>query len=286
MAADLHTHSTRSDGVLAPAELIRQAHAAGLAALALTDHDTLAGIDEARVAAATFGIRLLPGVELSVRDSERIEDHLLGLFVDPGSAELQAFLSELQAQRESMAQRTIDALAQLGVPVDLQRVHELARGAVVTRPHIARAMVEAGHVASEQEAFERFLGSGKPAAPPRPAPDPATAIRLVREAGGVSSLAHPVFPQDAEAAERLAGLPKRLDALVSAGLQGMECYYPDATPEVTKRLLGLARERNLVVTGGSDFHGPGKAPNAPLGQHAVDERVLRDLESARMRTTV
>src|SRR3954471_12640672 len=147
MPADLHTHSSRSDGVFAPAELIRQAHVAGLDSLALTDHDSLAGIAEAGAAASALGIRLIPGVELSVRDAERTEDHLLGLFVDPASEALLAFLQRLQADRERMAELTMEALAQLGVAVDPLRVRELARDAVVTRPHIARAMVEAGHVA-------------------------------------------------------------------------------------------------------------------------------------------
>src|SRR5215471_7678512 len=158
MHADLHTHSSRSDGILAPAELVMQATSVGVECIALTDHDTVAGIGEAVAAARTLGrIQVIVGVELSVRDASGIEDHLLGLFIDPGAPSLQAYLTELQRSRERMAERTIELLASLGVRVSRERVAELAAGAVVTRPHIARAMVEAGHVASEQEAFERYL---------------------------------------------------------------------------------------------------------------------------------
>jgi 3',5'-nucleoside bisphosphate phosphatase len=285
MAADLHTHSSRSDGVFAPAELIHQAEQAGLDCLALTDHDSLAGVDEARAAASERSVQLIAGVELSVRDAEGIEDHLLGLFVDPANTTLNSFLGKLQADRENMANQTMDALDRLGLSINRQRVHELARGAVITRPHIARAMVEAGLVKSDQEAFQLYLGSGKPAAPPRPSPDPATAIGIVREAGGVVSLAHPVFAQDNDAAARLNSLPTRLEMMIQAGLKAMECFYPDATPEVTERLIALARERNLIVTGGSDYHGPGKAPFAPLGQHSVNAEVLEQLAAARQKET-
>jgi predicted metal-dependent phosphoesterase TrpH len=282
MHADLHTHSSRSDGILAPAELVMQATSAGLECIALTDHDTVAGIGEAVAAARTLGsIQVIVGVELSVRDASGIEDHLLGLFIDPDAPSLQAYLTGLQRSRERMAERTIELLASLGVPVSRERVAELAAGAVVTRPHIARAMVEAAHVASEQEAFERYLGSGKPAAEARSSPDPATAIAAVHNAGGVAGLAHPVFAQDAAAAERLAGLPARLDALLKAGMQAMECDYPDAPSDLRLKLRELARERGLIATGGSDYHGPDKAPFAELGSVTVDGQVVDALRALR-----
>jgi predicted metal-dependent phosphoesterase TrpH len=278
--ADLHTHSLRSDGLLAPGELVRAARAVGLDCLALTDHDSVAGIDEAAAAAVEIGITLIVGVELGVRDAAGVEDHLLGFFIDPAAASLQAYLGQLQADRLAMAEQTLVLLEQLGFPVSRQRVAELAAGAVVTRPHIARALVEAGHVASEQEAFDRLLGSGRPAAPRRPSPDPATAIGAMRNAGGTTALAHPVFAQDADAAERLAALPARLDAMLQAGLQAVECFYPDATPEITEQLLALTQQRKLIATGGSDYHGPGKAPYAPLGRVVVDAEVVQALRAA------
>jgi len=279
--ADLHTHTSRSDGLLSPTELVRQARAAGLECLALTDHDSLAGIAEAAEAADHEGLQLIPGVELSVRDADGIEDHLLGFFVNPDAPALQAFLNKLQREREEMAERTMQALDALNMKLSRERIAELARGAVVTRPHIARAMVEAGYVASEQEAFDRFLGSGKPAAQARPSPDAATAIRMVREAGGAAGLAHPIFTQDADAAMRREQLPRRLDAMVEAGLTAIECDYPDSNPELTEHLRALAQQRSLIVTGGSDYHGPGKAPGAPLGQPSVDGEVVEKLRSTR-----
>ncbi|MDQ3810195.1 MAG: PHP domain-containing protein [Chloroflexota bacterium] len=281
--ADLHTHSTRSDGLLAPAELVREARRVGLDYLALTDHDSVAGIAEAEHAASLVNITLIVGVELSVRDASGVEDHLLGLYVDPSAPSLRTYLGRLQADRQAMAERTLSLLCELGVPVSRERVAALAAGAVITRPHIARAMVEAGHVADEREAFARYLGSGGPAAPRRPSPEPAAAIAAIHNAGGVAVLAHPVFSQDREAASRLEGLASRLDAMHSLGLQGLECHYPDATAELTSHLARLAVERGLIVTGGSDYHGPGKAPFVPLGQVTVQEAVIRALRAAKRR---
>jgi hypothetical protein len=262
---------------------MHEARRVGLDGLALTDHDSVTGIEEATAAAAELGLELIVGVELSVRDAAGVEDHLLGYFIDPQAPSLQAYLTRLQADRVAMAEQTISLLEQLGVPVSRQRVAELAAGAVVTRPHIARAMVEAGHVQSEQEAFQRYLGSGKPAAKPRPAPDAATAIAAMRAAGGTTGLAHPVFAQDAEAATRLEQLPARLEQMLAVGLQAMECAYPDATPAITERLTALALGHKLIVTGGSDYHGVGKAPFAPLGQITVDGPVVEALRAGAAR---
>jgi predicted metal-dependent phosphoesterase TrpH len=284
--ADLHTHSNRSDGLLAPAELARQARAAGVECLALTDHDSVAGVAAAAAAGQALGVQVIPGVELSARDvdphtGERSEDHLLGFFVDPSAPSLLGYLAGLQEARVAMAHETLAALARLGVPVDPARVAQLAEGAVITRPHIARALVEAGHVASEREAFDRFLGTGRPAAPERPAPGPATAIAVVRTAGGAAGLAHPVFAREPDWAERLARLPARLERLRAEGLMAVECFYPDATPAITDQLLAWTRERGLIATGGSDYHGPGKAPCAPLGHCAVGGEVVEALRAAR-----
>jgi predicted metal-dependent phosphoesterase TrpH len=184
-----------------------------------------------------------------------------------------------------MAEETITLLDRLGVPVDPARVSELAAGAVVTRPHIARAMVEAGHVASDSEAFDRFLGNGRPAAPERPAPDPATAIATVHAAGGVVGLAHPVFSQDAGWPVQLAHIPTLLDQMVEHGLAAVECYYPDATPAITGQLVEWTRQWGLVATGGSDYHGPGKAPFAEIGANAVDLGAVHALLARRRAVT-
>lgn len=286
LTADLHTHTRRSDGVYEPAELIRLARAAGLACLALTDHDTLAGVAEAHAAGVETGVRVIPGVELSVRDvdpasGQCLDGHLLGFFVDPAAASLEAYLQELQEGRVQVARETVAILARLGMPVSWERVTELAAGAVVTRPHVARAMVERGYVAHEREAFDLYLGNGKPAAPERPVPSPARAIRAVRNAGGIVGLAHPVFGQERDWAEQLERLPARLDRLAAEGLVALECHYPDATPAITRQLRVWAHERGLIPTGGSDYHGPDKSPLAPLGHSAVGLEVVEALERAR-----
>jgi predicted metal-dependent phosphoesterase TrpH len=278
MLADLHTHTSRSDGVLAPGELVRQARAAGLECIALTDHDSLAGVEEALAAGSGVGLRVIAGVELSVRDAERNDEHLLGWFIDPSSAVLQAYLAELQDSRRAMAAQTLKLLAGLGVPVSAERVAELAAGAVVTRPHIARAMVEAGHVGSEREAFERYLGTGQPASAERPSPSPERAIGAIRSAGGVAGLAHPVFEQDGNARERRASVAVRVDRLAEQGLAAVECFYPDASDALRVDLARLAATRGLVATGGTDYHGPEKAPFAPLGTVTAPPDTVQALE--------
>jgi predicted metal-dependent phosphoesterase TrpH len=285
MTADLHTHTNRSDGLLAPADLVKSAKSAGLRTIAVTDHDSVAGIDEACAAAARLGIEVIPGVELSIRErdpetDEVTDHHLLGLFVDPAEASLGEFLEQVQEGRRAMARDTLASLEQLGMHLDPHRVEELAAGAAVTRPHIARALVEAGYVASEREAFERFLGNGKLAAPERPAPSAAEAIAVVRAAGGIPGLAHPVFTRDGGWQARLAALPRQLDRLLPLGLGAVECFYPDATPEVSEWLGRWTSERDLIVTGGSDFHGPGKAPYVALGHSAVADSVVEVLRRA------
>ncbi len=284
--ADLHVHTNRSDGTLSPTELVEMAQAIGLSCLAVADHDSLAGVAEATAAGARLGVAVIPSVELSVRDPDPAtgrggDDHLLGFFVDPSAPTLASYLAELQETRLAMARETIQRLKDLGVPVDPDRVAELATGAVVTRPHIARALVEAGHVASEREAFDRFLGTGRPAAAERPSPTAATAIEIVRSAGGTVALAHPVFAQDPEWAEKLERVPGRLDDLAARGLAAVECSYPDATPAIAERLLAWTLERRLLPIGGSDYHGPGKAPYVSLGHVTVDRATVDRLRDTR-----
>lgn len=285
MVADLHAHTKRSDGLLEPAELVAAAQAKGLHALAITDHDSVAGIEAARAAAAERGVELVAGVELSIRDVDptsghTTDHHLLGWFVDPSATALLSFLDRLQEERRSTARLTLALLDQMGLPVDPARVAQLAAGAVVTRPHIARALVEAGHVTSEREAFERFLGSGRPAALERPSPSATDAIGAIRGAGGVAGLAHPVFSQDPGWRERLVTLPAQLDRMAAAGLRAVECAYPDATPAIAEQLTAWARERGLVRTGGSDYHGPGCAPYVELGHSAVTQAVVEALRAS------
>lgn len=244
---DLHCHSTASDGALAPSEVVARAAQMGVTTLALTDHDTFAGVAEARVAADRLGIRVIPGVEMSVAIRPG-SMHLLGYFADPEPAGLTAELARLREGRVERARRIVATLATLGAPIDLAAVLARAAGPV-GRPHIAAELVAAGHVTTRQEAFDRFLGDGSPAWRPSLGLDPIAAVRLVRQSGGAPVLAHP-------ASLRLG--PRHLEPfirrLAAAGLAGIEVHRPDHPPDLHRRLATLAARAGLIASGGSDFH--------------------------------
>jgi predicted metal-dependent phosphoesterase TrpH len=246
---DLHAHSTASDGTDPPAEVMRQARAAGLDVIALTDHDTLAGHDEARRALPP-GLALVPGMELSCRlDGHSV--HLLAYHVDPAHAGLAEQLHAITTDRVRRARDMVGKLRGLGVDITWEQVAAIAGDGVVARPHIARAMVAAGAVARPDQAFTaEWIGTGGRAYVSRYALDPEDAIRLVSSAGGVSVLAHPGAPQGGwvigdEAVARLA----------AAGLAGLEIAHPDHDDAERIRLAALAATLGLVSSGGSDDHG-------------------------------
>ena len=270
MLCDLHTHSDRSDGRLAPAALIDEAHRHGVTALALTDHDTLEGIAEASERGRALGIEVLPGVELSVsEDSGKRQCHLLGYGVSCGAGPLLEVLEQLRVARERRADLSLDALRAQGIELDRDRVREIAGHGTIGRPHVARALVEAGHCADSDEAFTRFLRTGRPAYVPSPGLTARDAIALVHQAGGVASLAHPPL---SIGLDREGGLEKLVGRLVVLGLDGLEVDHPKHTPHQRKRLARWCREHDLVATGGSDFHGEGH-PERRLGR-ARDGRPL------------
>ena len=250
MRADLHVHSSASDGTDPPAEVMRRAARAGLDVVALTDHDTVAGHAEARQALARSPpVTLLPGMELSCRLDGR-SVHLLAYLFDPVSPELAAELSRIRDDRVLRARAMVDRLAGLGVDISWDQVAAIAGPAVVGRPHIARAMAASGAIASPREAFTRdWIADGGRAYVGRYALDPVRAIGLVRAAGGVAVLAHPRAGRDTLVSdEQIAGL-------AAAGLAGLEVFHPDQSDTERARLLALARDLALVATGGSDDHG-------------------------------
>lgn len=275
---DLHTHSTASDGQLTPGELVEKAASLGLYALALTDHDTVAGIDEARSVARRIGFTLIPGVELSV-DWPTGECHILGYFLDHRSPQLQAALDTFREGRLLRGKRMVERLGSLGLPLSWERVQQLAQGGTVTRAHLAAALQEAGHVASRQEAFDRYLGHGRPAYVPRDKLSPEDAIRLIVRAHGIAVLAHPTFvePERAWSATLEQQIPwPFLERLLRAGLHGLEAYYGEYPPDLSARLCGLAAHYGLIVTGGSDFHGHEEKPTlgcASMPLEALDNLV-------------
>ena len=248
MRADLHVHSSASDGTEPPAEVMRRAALAGLDVVALTDHDTVAGHAEAR--RALIGpLTLLPGMELSCRLDGR-SLHLLAYLFDSDSEELAAELVRIRDDRVLRARAMVSRLTDLGVGISWGQVAAIAGPAVVGRPHIARAMAAAGAVASPAEAFTRdWIADGGRAYVGRYALDPVRAIGLVRDAGGVTVLAHP-------RAERAFGVSdEQISRLAAAGLAGVEVYHPDQTEAERVGLLALAHDLGLVATGGSDDHG-------------------------------
>ena len=249
MRIDLHSHSTASDGTDPPAEVMRRARAAGLDVIALTDHDTLAGHEEAREA-LPGGLTLIGGMEMSCRLGDR-SVHMLAYLVDPADEDLAAERRAISADRHRRGRDMVDRLRDLGAEVSWAQVTAIAAGGVVGRPHIARAMVAAGIIERPEAAFTaEWLGAGGRAYVARYAPDPARAIALIRAAGGVAVLAHPGAPA------RGARIPDEVIAgLAEAGLAGVEVAHPDHNPSERNRLAGLAHDLGLVRSGGSDDHG-------------------------------
>jgi len=268
MKVDLHLHTTASDGVLTPSQLVVAAVRCGLRVIAITDHDSTEGIAEALEAAQAYpSLTVIPGVELST-DIPKGEVHILGYYIDYRDAEFQARLHRLRHSRVDRAQRMLAKLERLGMPLRWERVLELADGGAVGRPHIARALMEAGYVASFQEAFERYIGRDGPAYAERDKLTPPEAVALLARVGGLPVLSHP---------GDLDGLDGYLAQLKEAGLVGVEAYYNGYDPQISHRLLEAARRYQLIVTGGSDYHGHGGKGEAELGSLEVPWQAARDL---------
>ena len=246
---DLHTHTNRSDGTFTPGELVRRAGELRLETLALTDHDTTAGLDEAVAAGLELGVEVVPGVELSA-ELDRTSVHVLGYWMEPADPELQAELTRLRDDRFRRGELMVAKLRDLGLPVSFERVREIAAGGNIVRPHVAQAMVEAGVVASEEEAFEQWIADGRPAHVPKHALHPVEAIALIRRAGGLGVLAHPGMWGDQ------TSVPDELiEAMAEAGMAGLEVDHTDHGAEQRARYRAMADRLGLVATGGSDCHG-------------------------------
>lgn len=255
---DLHAHTTASDGSLTPTELVALAQATGLRALAVTDHDTTAGVAEAVAAGKAAGVEVVPGVELSV-EYPHGQFHLLGYLIDTAASVLPARLADLQERRATRNDRMLARMQEGGLPISMEDVVAEAGGGLVGRPHMALALVKKGVVATTQEAFDRYLGAGTPFNIPKERLSPVEAIDLIHAAGGKAVLAHPYtikLAGDAFEAEmaRLRGL----------GLDGLEAYYSQHSAEQVAAFLAVAERLGLKVTGGSDYHGRSK-PHVKLG---------------------
>ena len=271
MRIDLHTHSNASDGKQSPADVMRSAAESGLDVVALTDHDTTAGWVEAAEAAAQEGIDLVRGIEVSCSD-EGISIHLLGYLQDPTAPGL---LEELERSRESRgnrAQRIVERLAHVVALTWDDVLKQIEPGATVGRPHIADAMVAKGIVAERGEAFAKYLNERSPYYVAHYAPDPVTAVRLVREAGGVAVMAHPFAKIRGPVVDDSV-----IEAMAAEGMAGLEVYHRDHNAAEVQHGLDLAVSLDLFVTGSSDYHGEGK-PNL-LGERTTDPIVLQQIEA-------
>lgn len=273
MPCDLHVHTSASDGTENPAEVVEKAGKAGLTALAVTDHDTIRGVAPALEAGREIGITVLPGVELAAEEEDG-EVHLLGYLFDPHHPLLREELARLEKARLARVERMVEKIRALGIPLALERVLALAGEGTVGRPHVARALVEIGAVGSVAEAFARYLERHGPAYVPRLKMAPEEAVLLIRRAGGVAVLAHPGLSRCEELIPRL----------VSAGLQGLEVYHPEHTPQMVEHYRGLCRRYGLLATGGSDYHGAGHRRYSRLGEVTAPDEVVEKMLALAGRT--
>jgi predicted metal-dependent phosphoesterase TrpH len=271
LSLDLHLHSTVSDGRLSPSELVRFAKASGVTTMALSDHDATDGVDTAQQVAEELGIRLIPAIELST-DLPGASIHVLGLFINHHDPELQTTLKQFREARLERAQAMVDALAKLGAPITLERVFEIAGEGSVGRPHVAQALLEAGHIQTIDEAFDRFIGRNGPAYFEGFRLEPADGIKLIHSVGGFAAWAHP---------NELDGRDWRdyLPAVLEAGVDGLEAYYSkEYAPEIQESLLQACEAHNLLPTVGSDYHGFGTLM-VPPGSVASPPDLLERIEA-------
>jgi predicted metal-dependent phosphoesterase TrpH len=266
---DLHSHTTASDGQYTPSELIARAARAGITHLAVTDHDTVAGLLEASEAAKPLGLVLIHGIEISAFLNER-EVHILGHFVRSEDPRLRDFAIDAGEQRRQRMKKMVAKMNEMGFPVTLEQVGRLAGSAQLGRPHLARVLVDNGICSSVKEAFDRFLADGRPAFVARDRLGYAEAIRMIRESEGVATLAHPV-------SSRVNSEEIRI--LRDSGLGGLEVFRPDHPPSVQSSHLELARKLDLVPTAGSDFHGEKVVPDRHLGSVSMEMATFQALQA-------
>ncbi len=274
---DLHLHTTVSDGALRPEELVRAAAAVGIKVIAVTDHDSVDGVEEAQRAAAAAALEVIPGIELSSSQNGE-EIHVLGYLLDIDDPNLRDALRHLQEDRRAQAQAIVARLTELGYTLDWTRVLAIAQGGSIGRPHIAKALVERGAVASVDEAFSRLLRRGGPAYVEGRKLLPQEAVRMINAAGGVASLAHPII---VGADDYRLDLERLVPALAEAGLEGIEVYYKGYTQEIRALLLAMAARHQLTPTGGSDYHGGGVVADAELGAVEVPLDTVEMLRARR-----
>jgi predicted metal-dependent phosphoesterase TrpH len=263
---DLHVHSTASDGSRPPADVVAEAARIGLVAIALTDHDTIDGVDEARRAGEVHGVRVIQGVELSAVENDR-ETHILGLHID-ASDRLRSRLEDLRGMRRRRADEMVRCLNAVGVRISIESVIEHAAGGAIGRPHVARALIGEGWATDFRDAFDRYLGTGRPGYVPKEKLPMAEAIAMIHDANGLAVAAHP----------GQSGTRERIESLVSHGLDGVEVRHPSHSADDIDRLGALVDFFGLVPSGGSDWHGTGENGRV-LGMMRIPEDWVRRQEA-------
>jgi predicted metal-dependent phosphoesterase TrpH len=263
---DLHLHSTASDGSRAPGDVVRSAHGAGLVAIALTDHDTVAGLPEAQAAGAALGVRIVNGVELSAVEGAS-ETHVLGLHLHDTGV-LERGLGELRAMRGRRAVRIVELLQSQGVQVTIDDVLQQAGSGAIGRPHVARALVADGWAVDVRDAFDRYLAAGRPAYVAKDQLGMREAVAMIHAAGGIAVLAHP----------GAAATRERLEALLALGLDGVEVKHPSHSPQEIARIRALAEQLGLLPSGGSDWHGASEGPRTIGMMHVPHDWLARQDE--------
>ena len=259
---DLHLHSTQSDGTFSPMQVVQRAAKLGVSAISLTDHDSVAGVQEAQNVGQNIGVEVIPGIELSAQEAG-IDIHILGYFIDPANSDLLAYLQKFQDARRNRAEKIVARLNRLGVRITMAHVLHKAGDATIGRPHVADVLVEEGFVFSHDHAFQKYLGYGKPAYQPKFVLTPSEAVEVIHAAGGLASLAHPVLYR------RDALIPD----LIKQGLDGIEVMHVKHAHADVRRYSDMAKHYGLLSTGGSDCHGDGRG-QAVMGTVRVPSTFL------------
>ncbi len=266
--ADLHSHTTHSDGALTPQELVQKARDAGLTALAITDHDNVGALDEAMEWGKSLGVEVIPGVELSVSLGEK-DVHILAYFFDHKNQTLLEYLTFFRQERLKRAERIVEKLNKMNIPLTMEAVREQAGVGSVGRPHIANALLDEGLIESYHEAFERYIGMGGPAFEKKYQVNPIEAFRMITGAGGLSFLAHPgKYTTDME-----------LSQLIKAGLDGIEVVHPSHDEKLQEHYRGVVNQYFLLESGGSDFHGGKKNDDHVFGLYTVPMHAVETMRS-------
>ena len=268
MAVDLHIHTNVSDGIYAPEEVVQQALSLCLEAIAITDHDNIDGIDRAKKAAAGKNIEIIPGIELSA-EYKRRDVHILGYYIEPTHSELLNQLSIIRNARKERIAKIIEKLFKLGVKLDMSEIMQDANSTSICRSHVAQVMITSGIVRTKKEAFKRYIGTGKPAYVHSTNLNPQQAIKLILLAKGVPVLAHPGAGNNSVTF---------INELIDTGIKGIEVYHPEHSTKQTKFYAKIAQKNNLIITGGSDFHGSHSEYSNPIGSFSVSYTAVEDLK--------